>query len=1293
MSKKIKDEQKKFLGETLNQYDKALDETINQLDKKNREQNHKISSLVNSFDNEYLEKDVEGNMTTLENSKDGMVIINEIQGSTEVNYCKDGEKELILNGDIDTQGESFVTITEGVDGGLVDVSLEGNTEINLSKTKDPVLVTREFDDINCNTGKLQYTIDDVTTINDEPGKVDIDRIVGDTMVNHAVNGSEELILNAHINESGDNSIKLNGVTSDGGKVDVTLEGNTLVNVSKTKNVTAITKEGEDTTGNHIVLADEGRIRPVLNGNTLVNVCDQKDPVAITKSYTVETGNHIALQGEYDGKARPVPTGNTLVNCITTDIGSLSYTADGTAQRDWYNIIAKPNTIYTAIANVTKNTIDNNFALIGWNVTSDNTQVLIPNGFTGTFVQSFTTKSSDVPNPWSTDLWKENTTGEIALDSFMILEGDYTNKPIPSYFEGLKSSFEDKVVPNCLVQNTTRWEWSSDNKDFYILSESDTPITSNKITVVIECSSVNDKDLGIAYKCDGVTEYVTTSTKVGISTICIENTGEINKLRLYRDSSGEGYVVNKAYIVEGDYTNYDFSDYDPTNAGKYKVDYVVTGKNKAKSPIYLTASQYNSSVKINGILKPDTTYAVSLVIPTGQKFVSEYKNTFTERRAISGDGTRKSIILRTKKDIIPDSLGRTLIFFNEDNYSSDGTASDLQIEEGSTATSYEPYKEYKKTFYLNSPLLEGDTIEQQGNNVVHVHRYGKVVLDGSEDEVWTQDNLNLDTRNNYSMYYVNGTIGTGTNYTRVSGLIICDRFKETEYNYTTGLSGDLVGIATINNRLLISIPKSSLSSIDSAGFKQWLQSNPVTVVYKLKTPQYEVISQNDTILCDSYINGHLDVDSVVPIKKVEFKRWGKKLKYVYPSTQYNVQFESDNIGNMYFLDVPTGLIQSIQSINKGINKFTVTTSSNITYNYLTIEGIGFNASNIVVTPAIEQDFDYFSGMQSCFEDNLVTEGENAGKYKVDYVVTGKNKLNPDYISHYIRESHTINGVQITYNIDETITLNGTCTENTWLFSNVDVAKHLTNGKAYRISGLNMVIYNKDGSIEYNEFVMSKNVEKAEIYLQMLIGEEFNNTILKPQLEEGNVTTEYEPYKEYTKTLYLNSPLLEGDTIEEKDGEIYHIHRYKEVVLDGSELGWQDNAGEGDTNNGHGIWNVNLHRECIGMNVKCDKLQAYDKANEVSGKTDFMLTYIDSNAIIVNIKGASTKSDVTDWLKNNRPKIILKLVEPQYELIQQSDTIAMPTYSTGHLDVTTAVPLDKVNFLHFEEELTYLYPSTQ
>lgn len=427
MSKKIKDEQKKFLGETLNQYDKALNEGINQLDKKNREQNHKISSLTNSFDNEYLEKDVEGNMTALENSKDGMVIINEIQGSTEVNYCKDGEKELILNGDIDTQGESFVTITESVDGGLVDVSLEGNTEINLSKTKDPVLVTREFDDINCNVGKLQYTIDDVTTINDEPGKVDIDRIVGDTMVNHAVNGSEELILNAHIDESGDNSIKLNGVTSDGGKVDVALEGNTLVNVSKTK-----------------------------------------DSTAISMSYTVEnSGNHIALQGDVDGNCRPVIAGNTLVNCldfknyiskppeIVIEGNKLIFNGSNSFPEIHYNhSVFKPNTEYTIIGNVEEKTEgigENQFILFRVGEGDGGVNAILYVNTVGKFKIKFTTPTNIVV----ASSYLRNTVpgGErVVVSELAILEGDYTDKPIPDYFEGLQSTFEDNLVTQEMIDS-------------------------------------------------------------------------------------------------------------------------------------------------------------------------------------------------------------------------------------------------------------------------------------------------------------------------------------------------------------------------------------------------------------------------------------------------------------------------------------------------------------------------------------------------------------------------------------------------------------------------------------------------------------------------------------------------------------------------------------------------------------------------------------------------------------------------------------------------------------------------
>ena len=253
MSKGNKEEQKWLLGESLNQYDRSLKEELGKVEKRNREQNHKISALINAFDDDYIKKEEENTNISLDYSKEGIVIVDDIKGNTLVNNVKDSNKELVLNGDIDTQGVN-VTLKDTVDNGKVDVVLEGNTEVNLSKTKDPIMITHKFDDINSNDGKLQTTVNEVTTVNDSPGKVDVKEITGDTLVNHVSNGSEELTLNGDIDTNGYSNVTLTeGI--DGGKVDVSLEG-----------------------------------------NTMLNVCDQEDPIAITKSYTVETGNHIALQG-------------------------------------------------------------------------------------------------------------------------------------------------------------------------------------------------------------------------------------------------------------------------------------------------------------------------------------------------------------------------------------------------------------------------------------------------------------------------------------------------------------------------------------------------------------------------------------------------------------------------------------------------------------------------------------------------------------------------------------------------------------------------------------------------------------------------------------------------------------------------------------------------------------------------------------------------------------------------------------------------------------------------------------
>lgn len=328
MSKGNKEEQKWLLGESLNQYDRSLKEELNKVEKRNREQNHKISALINAFDDDYIKKEEENTNISLDYSKEGIVIVDDIKGNTLVNNVKDSNKELVLNGDIDTQGVNNVTLEGTVDNGKVDVSLEGNT--------------------------------------------------------------------------------------------------------------------------------------------MVNVCDQEDPIAITKNYEVTTGNHMALQGEYDGKCRPNIYGNTLVNLWdikSSEISGQVVKTDTTIKiKTTDNIYSnffmrdkkmfKPSTEYTFIINVIKNTlVDDSTIRItsiadGTNRDIFNNSYGIQGGKTGIFIVKLTTIAdfsqanfgvrSFFNNPSQTP----NCEAELNI---IILEGDYTNKPIPEYFTGMQSSFEDKLI--------------------------------------------------------------------------------------------------------------------------------------------------------------------------------------------------------------------------------------------------------------------------------------------------------------------------------------------------------------------------------------------------------------------------------------------------------------------------------------------------------------------------------------------------------------------------------------------------------------------------------------------------------------------------------------------------------------------------------------------------------------------------------------------------------------------------------------------------------------------------------
>ena len=430
--------------------------------------------------------------------------------------------------------------------------------------------------------------------NSTTGYTLIDEIKGNTLVNCNKEPNKELILNGNINTSGDNTVTITeGV--DGGLVDVALEGNTLVNVSKTK-----------------------------------------DSTAITKAYTVEnSGNHVALQDNIDGSCRPVIEGKTLVNIATCSKNTYDYlTYDG----DWIifnadgnstyrinpvyprNELIKADTTYTIIIDVSQNTLDS-YLEFNWsgldgvdNGTCMGLDINIDARATGRYIYVGNSKSDIVNQKYiiSPRLIPSNSAGLIKFRT-IILEGDYTDKPIPDYFTGLQSSFEDNLVTQEMVD------------------------------------------------------------------------------------SGE-----------------EIAD----NLGKYRVEYKVTGKNKFDGKTELGIYNFSDGVTIQN--NNDYSRTVNYINVKGMDkiIISDNQPVYSYRVYLYDKDKNhiRNIVTGPNSSLDVSEASYIRVIYN--NIIDKNT---IQIEEGDTVTSYEPYKEYTKTLYLNSPLLEGDTIEEKDGGIYHVHR--------------------------------------------------------------------------------------------------------------------------------------------------------------------------------------------------------------------------------------------------------------------------------------------------------------------------------------------------------------------------------------------------------------------------------------------------------------------------------------------------------------------------------------------------------------------------------------------
>ncbi|WP_027399860.1 hypothetical protein [Anaerovorax odorimutans] len=205
----------------------------------------------------------------------------------------------------------------------------------------------------------------------------------------------------------------------------------------------------------------------------------------------------------------------------------------------------------------------------------------------------------------------------------------------------------------------------------------------------------------------------------------------------------------------------------------------------------------------------------------------------------------------------------------------------QLEIGDTATEYSPYAGADYTLELKD--TEGSTLEplrniKDGDTVVAEDRIfkdadgswkverntGKVVFDGIEN--W----LLYPSENTDTVRFVTLISYAKPNLSSVDAPLLCDYFM-TENGYSTNTE-----CCFIDKRLIsIYINKSRLATEDRIGFKEWLQSNPITVVYQLGEPTITTLHADTQTVLNSLKQTYLGTtvvygtDLIIPSFDVEY----------------------------------------------------------------------------------------------------------------------------------------------------------------------------------------------------------------------------------------------------------------------------------------------------------------------------------------------------------------------------------------------------------------------------------------
>ena len=238
--------------------------------------------------------------------------------------------------------------------------------------------------------------------------------------------------------------------------------------------------------------------------------------------------------------------------------------------------------------------------------------------------------------------------------------------------------------------------------------------------------------------------------------------------------------------------------------------------------FANGETFGESKKVTLTLKANTTYICSSNDDVGNGLNNIWFN--------GSSSTTHGVNKNTPKTATTNENGQLFIALRTTILNSffDGTYW-IQLEEGTTATEYEPYTETTAAIPTDAPLYEGDYLEiyADGSGKL-VRAMAEVVFDGSDDELWNKSDSQ--TGNFYMLFTAFDAVCKPKIKDNITKEPFCSHLKYATYGLDFAIGNITVSNAAIH---LWITDGSEISDIDE--YKAWLAENPVTVVYELETP--------------------------------------------------------------------------------------------------------------------------------------------------------------------------------------------------------------------------------------------------------------------------------------------------------------------------------------------------------------------------------------------------------------------------------------------------------------------------